>query len=534
MFTPNYQLWSDASNKSRWIYLPPNQQIHVEDPDGWVFPVGTQIFKEFRQTPKHSDQEIRVETRHLHKINEGEGVNAWQISTYQWNEAQTDAYLSQGQQNVLKTDHDIPTRQHCIDCHKGNKDFILGFEAIQLSDQQGRYAFGHGPKRQTGEWTLHALLAHNKLTERLEVPVLPGNELEQKALGYLHANCGNCHNPLGHAAENEAGHLKFKHLLRFDSVEDTDVYTTAVNQPTRNFTSVPYIILGAERDELALYHSAVFVRMNSFTEEYRMPMIAREKVDYLGLDLIHRWIQSLPTPGHIEFHKKSAAAQSAPAEQTLAPNSVTTHSMATKGGTLTSPTAFLNEVGLQLQMAFYRTEYIPSVMAVYWPEDDGLDAQPIMDHQDGHFTEKLILGRQGSLMSLRNSDEVGHTIYVKDKKQNVKWQLSYMPPNSSFEQELFWPEDVFVEMKCRLHLYMSAWAGSIKSRYFNVMEFGNKELIQYAEMNRFPEEFTQLKIWLPNFEPIETRIAVGDTQEFELIKGHVVVGTLRLKRFAQK
>ncbi|NQZ05779.1 MAG: hypothetical protein HRT35_01330 [Algicola sp.] len=510
-FTPNYQLWSDGADKLRWIYLPPGTQVNTDDPDRWVFPVGTQFFKQFSQIV--DGDAIKVETRHLQKTYSGEGVDSWLISTYLWNAQQTDAMLSDGASDVLGSDHDIPTQQNCIDCHKGNTDFILGFDAIQLSDKQGKNAFGHGPKRQSGELALQQLISTGLLTNNISQPVLPGNALEQKTLGYLHANCGNCHNPLGHAADNDAAHLKMRHELAFTTLEATDVYKTAVNQPTQNFTVTPYIAMGAQDEELALYQSAMFVRMNSVDETYRMPLLAREKVDYMGLDLVHQWLMTLPTPQTFEFNKEGKKTTK-------------------QGATLLQTSVALTGRGLQVEVEFFDPQQAPPVYALYWPEDKSLNSTPVMDHKAGYFTEKLLLGSQGSTLSLKNSDEVGHTIYVKDKKQNVKWQLGYMPPESSFEQKLFWQDDVFVEMKCRLHLYMSAWVGSISSQYHKIVELEEGQTFSRVEMVDYPEGFTELKIWLPKFEPINTVIEIGQAQSFELRKGEVVVGALRLSRFA--
>lgn len=360
---------------------------------------------------------------------------------------------------MLNTDHDIPSPQDCADCHQGNTDIILGFDAIQLSDAQQEYAFGHGPTRQSGEWTLTKLLAANKLSHPIAEPRLPGNELEQKVLGYLHANCGNCHNPLGLAAEREAKHLKLRHKLAFDSVDKTHVYQTAVNQKTQNFTVAPYIVAGAADEELALFHSAAFIRVLSSEEEYRMPPIAREKVDYQALALLRQWHKTLPSPNDLSINKDNKKKS-----KTLANTSLPDRSKPLTGA------------GLQVEVQFFQPEHIAKVFALYWPEDNSLNQTPVMDHQDGYFSEKLILGKQGSTMSLRNSDDVGHTIYVKDKQHKINWQLNYMPPGSEFEQELFWQDDIFVEMKCRLHLYMSAWVGSITSQYHQVVELAEGEL----------------------------------------------------------
>ncbi|MEH6345765.1 MAG: hypothetical protein V7785_11810 [Bermanella sp.] len=521
-FTPNYQLWSDGANKSRWIYLPKGKQIDSSDPDQWVFPVGTQFFKEFRKSIEIAPgikQEIKVETRHLMKTQVGSGADAWSMVTYAWLDNQQDArLLLKGSRHVLNTNHNIPTQEDCITCHKGSIDSILGFDAIQLSDKQLHNAFGHGPKHMQSDWSLKTLLDNTLLTHSLTQPVLPGNAMQQKVLGYLHANCGNCHNPLGHASEQEAGHLKLRHKLSFNSFEETDVFRTAVNKITKNFTIVPYIVMGAKHEEMALYNSALYVRMNSQEEEYRMPMLAREVVDQEALHLMQQWILSLPTPQEYDFafnKRKKRQKPKTPSKRHL------------------PPLKFSEENGLQVNVEFKNAEDVPPVMILYWPEDKGLKASTVMDHFDGDFTQKLIVGNRGSTMSLRNSDDVGHTIYVKDKRRDIKWQLSYMPPGSSFEKDIYWDEDIFVEMRCRLHLYMSAWAGSISSRYYKIVEFKEGQTQAQVVMTDFPESFKTLKIWMPKITPIKTEIKVGEQQSFLLNVGNRSKGKLAIKRLAQ-
>lgn len=516
-FTPNYQLWSDGAVKSRWIFLPSDSKINSDDPDRWVFPVGTQIFKEFRKEVLQDDgtrKEIKVETRHLMKTHEGEGLPAWSIATYAWRDNQLDAVLSSGEINALGTGHRIPTEKQCVLCHKGNVDLILGFDALQLSDAQARHAFGHGPKRSPGQWSLQSLLDGKRLTTPIKQTTLPGTPLEQKVLGYLHANCGNCHNPMGHAADEEAEHLRLRHKLAFQSLEGTDVYHTAVNQPTQNFTIAPYIVMGAKHEEMALYKSALFLRMNSLDEDYRMPMIGREQVDYEALKLFHQWLLTLPTPEDFDFQfdvKKTPEGIN---------NTITKPASS-------SPTFSPTSKGLHINVQFSDESKVPPVMIIYWPEDNSLEHQPVMDHKDGHFTRKMIVGPKGSMMSLRNSDDVGHTIYVKDKRQNIRWQLNYMPPGSRFDQALFWDNDIFVEMRCRLHLYMSAWVGSISSQYHKIIEFQKGETTKTIKMTDFPDNFSQLSIWMPKTKVIRTQIREG---EDKIIKISGLGTTIKLKR----
>ncbi|MCJ8300667.1 MAG: hypothetical protein MJK13_17280, partial [Pseudomonadales bacterium] len=189
--------------------------------------------------------------------------------------------------------------------------------------------------------------------------------------------------------------------------------------------------------------------------------------------------------------------------------------------------------GLQVEVQLFNSLIKPPVLALYWSEDSSLDASAIMDHQDGFFTEKLIVGNKGSKMSLRNSDEVGHTTYVKDIKQNIRRQLNYMSPNTSFEQELYWDNDIFVEMKCRLHLYMSSWVGSISSKYYKIVEFAAQQNYKRFAMSSYPENFKKIKIWMPNVGLLETSIEIGEQQSIELKVANQIIGVIRLNRTAQ-
>jgi hypothetical protein len=64
-YFPQYPLWSDGADKQRWIYLPPGSAIDASDPDIWLFPEGTKIWKEFSFGGR------RVETRLIESLGKG-------------------------------------------------------------------------------------------------------------------------------------------------------------------------------------------------------------------------------------------------------------------------------------------------------------------------------------------------------------------------------------------------------------------------------------------------------------------------------
>ena len=186
-YTPSYPLWSDDAAKSRWMYLPECAQIDTADMDEWSFPVGTRAWKEFSLDGK------RLETRLVHRY--GSGANDFLYATYAWNEDESEAVLvTGGVEDARRTEHDIPPVSACGSCHGGvagtggTPARYLGFSAIQLSHA--------GPGL-----TMATLSAEGALTTPAPAGfAVPGTPIERDALGYLHANCGNCHNDTAVAA----------------------------------------------------------------------------------------------------------------------------------------------------------------------------------------------------------------------------------------------------------------------------------------------------------------------------------------------
>ena len=96
--------------------------------------------------------------------------------------------------------YDVPSRADCTGCHEGAAQPVLGFSALQLSADRDPLA-AHAPA--PASITLDALAARGLLrnlpSALLEQPprIAAASPTERAALGYLHANCGHCHNGSG-------------------------------------------------------------------------------------------------------------------------------------------------------------------------------------------------------------------------------------------------------------------------------------------------------------------------------------------------
>ena len=267
-YAPRYALWADDADKERWLYLPEGTQIDTSDMDHWQFPVGTKAWKLFSRDGK------KLETRLYWKREQG-----WFRMAFAWNDAETEALAApDGTPDVRGTTHDVPKRGACDECHDGTPDRLLGVSAIQLSTE--------GPGM-----TLASLAAEGRLSEP---PAASGYALgagtEWEALGYLHANCGHCHNPNSVAYDRLDLDLWLR-VDQLDAPESTESWTTTVDvalTETDDETLTLRVTPG-DSDE-----SGLVQRMLTRGSERAMPPLASEAVDDDGVAQVRAWIDALP------------------------------------------------------------------------------------------------------------------------------------------------------------------------------------------------------------------------------------------------
>ena len=292
-FSPQYPLWSDGATKRRWVRLPEGSQISVADLSNWDLPVGTKFWKEFSFNGR------KVETRFLWRTRK----DRWVFASYVWNDAQSDAELASesGVANIAEIAdgkrHSIPSVSECHSCHDSNRTEILGFTALQLSDDRDPNAL-HAEPATSEMVTLKTLVEENLVTPRrtewITAPprIAAASPVARTALGYLSANCGNCHN---RASSIASLGLDLRYELTQPGTGNASSECAAAIATTvgkRGHWVVPEAqeasrLINPGHPE----SSAVLRRMKSRRPLSQMPPIGTVVADRQAIDLLTSWVQ---------------------------------------------------------------------------------------------------------------------------------------------------------------------------------------------------------------------------------------------------
>lgn len=292
-FVPQYPLWTDGAAKRRWIRIPDGAKIDVSDIDAWNFPVGTKLWKEFAWSGR------KVETRMIWKAAE----DNWVFAAYLWDEDETDAVLAPdvGIANVLEVArgkrHSIPAIEDCHACHRSSPAVVLGFNALQLSDDRDPLA-PHAEPLPAGALTLRTLVKTNRLSPpsahlaTASPRIRESDPIARAALGYLSANCGGCHNDRGPLA-------RLGLVLSHDAGRDGAPGTPEPARVTAIDAIGRYSVPGLPEESSRIVapgapaRSALLHRMRSRRPSSQMPPLGSVIPDNEAAELVQRWIESL-------------------------------------------------------------------------------------------------------------------------------------------------------------------------------------------------------------------------------------------------
>ena len=280
--------WSDGAAKLRWISVPA-APIQFAPTGEWSFPAGTVFVKTFELPTAVAAIKRRLETRLLVRDDAG-GVYG---VVYKWRADNSDADLlsdsvtedvpvkSTAGQTHAQTWY-YPSRRDCLTCHNAKAGGVLGLKTRQLN-KPFTYPSG-ATDNQLRTWNHLGLFApaftDNDLQSFAKLAAADDGtrSLEDRARSYLDANCSQCHRPGGTVANFDA---------RYDTPLDRQ---ELIDGPVLIDQGIDRPRIVAPHD---IWRSIAFMRVNT-AGDIKMPPLARETIDQDGVELLRRWITSLP------------------------------------------------------------------------------------------------------------------------------------------------------------------------------------------------------------------------------------------------
>jgi uncharacterized repeat protein (TIGR03806 family) len=272
-------LFSDYSEKQRFIYVPKDARLSVAA-DGRVnFPVGSAIIKSFGYPDALGKLKI-IETRVL--LNRAEG---WIALPYVWRADGTDADLKLGGMRVpvafKKTDgtamqisYAVPNKNQCKQCHSTNNAIMpIGpvWQNMIFSDAAAVKAV----KSRTD-------FAGKQIVTEARWNDPKSGTLDQRALSYLRVNCGHCHKPTGSASNSG---LFFDDHMGGNASLGIGKRPVAAGRGAGNFD---FVIEQGHPERSILTH-----RMKSTDPGVAMPELGRATAHDEGIKLLEEWIAAM-------------------------------------------------------------------------------------------------------------------------------------------------------------------------------------------------------------------------------------------------
>jgi len=197
-------LFTDYAQKQRLVKVPEGTQMTKLNDGSIDFPDGTILTKTFFYYKDERNIELGkriIETRLLIKEED-----TWNVATYIWNQAQTDATLElngldtevswiNAEGNTISTLYHVPDENECITCHQSNSKMIpLGTRLRNINrvvERNGETFNQISHLQSIGVLSDFQVSEVSKIVDYDDLNA----SLVDRSRAYLEMNCAHCHNP---------------------------------------------------------------------------------------------------------------------------------------------------------------------------------------------------------------------------------------------------------------------------------------------------------------------------------------------------
>ena len=280
-------LFSDQTDKLRFVYVPEGQKLGYVKDKVFIFPVGSTLIKTFAYLNMNGPLEQQLlETRLLINTNAG-----WKAISYVWNEEQTDAKRAiagatiptsflNSQGELVAVRYRAPNQNQCKECHQVNKVMTpIGPKARNMNKDLN---YQSGEMNQLLYWAALGWIDQKLDSTPISSYTDVNASLDDRARAYLDINCGHCHIP-GGSADTTGLYLN----LIEENQEKLGIFKKPV-AAGRASGNLKYSIVPGHADD-----SIMLFRMKSLDPGIMMPESGRALADDTGIKLIKNWIDKL-------------------------------------------------------------------------------------------------------------------------------------------------------------------------------------------------------------------------------------------------
>ena len=280
-------LFSDQTDKLRFVYVPEGQKLGYVKDKVFIFPVGSTLIKTFAYLNMNGPLEQQLlETRLLINTNTG-----WKAVSYVWNEEQTDAKRAiagatiptsflNSQGELVAVRYRAPNQNQCKECHQVNKVMTpIGPKARNMNKDLN---YQSGEMNQLLYWAALGWIDQKLDSSPISSYTDVNASLDDRARAYLDINCGHCHIP-GGSADTTGLYLN----LIEENQEKLGIFKKPV-AAGRASGNLKYSIVPGHADD-----SIMLFRMKSLDPGIMMPESGRALADDAGIKLIKNWIDKL-------------------------------------------------------------------------------------------------------------------------------------------------------------------------------------------------------------------------------------------------